>query len=241
MKTLHYIGLIFLVLVFSSWTMKKEIKGSGKSLKEQRKVTSFEGIRVNNGIHVFLSQGNEESVEVESDDNIIPYIQTKVQDKILHITLKGNEQIHNFSPKLPINVYVTLKNLREIKAHSASAVKGQSVFHTENLELGVKSAARLELEIEAETIELEISSAANVTLTGNAHSIKADLSGASRLNASDLESLKAEIDASGASVATIKVKDELQYDVSGAAKLTYNGNPRIYKSEVSSAGIVKKK
>ncbi len=75
----------------------------------------------------------------------------------------------------------------------------------------------------------------------NAHSIKADLSGASRLNASDLESLKAEIDASGASVATIKVKDELQYDVSGAAKLTYNGNPRIYKSEVSSAGIVKKK
>lgn len=41
MKTLHYIGLIFLVLVFSSWTMKKEIKGSGKSLKEQRKSHFF--------------------------------------------------------------------------------------------------------------------------------------------------------------------------------------------------------
>lgn len=240
MKTLHYIGLILLAVVFSSWSPKKEIKGSGKNLKAEREVTSFEGINVNNAIHVFLSQGNEESVEVEADDNIVPYIQTRVWDQILYITLKGNEQIHNFSPKLPINVYVTLKNLREIKAHSASSVKGESAFTAEKLELNISSAATLKLEIKTQTLDVEISSAANVTLTGNAYSMKADLSGACHLNASDLETQKTDIDMSGASGAKIKVKDELQYDVSGASRLTYEGNPRIYKAELSSAGSVKK-
>lgn len=241
MKTLHYIGLILLVLVLSSWNWKKDLKGSGKSLREQRETASFEGIDVSNAIRVFLTQGDKESVEVESDDNIVPYIQTEVRDRILYITLKGDGQIRNFSTKLPMNVYVTVKNLQEIKAGAASAVKGKSVFQTESMELDVSSAATIELQIQAEVVDMQISSAANVTLTGNANRMKADLSGASHLDASDLETLKADIDMSGASFARIKVKDELQYDVSGASKLTYDGNPRIYEAEVSSAGSVKKK
>lgn len=241
MKALHYIALILLVLTLSSWSPKKEIKGSGKKLKIERETASFEGINVDNAIHVFLSQGDKELVEVEADDNIVPYIQTKVRDRILYITLKGNKQIRNFSPRLPMKVYVMLQNLREIKANSAATVEGESAFRVENFELNISSAATLELEIEAKTIDMEVSSAANVTLTGHAHNMKADLSGACHLNASGLETMQADIDASGASVATIKVKDEFQYDVSGAAELTYSGNPRIYKAEITSAGSVKKK
>lgn len=240
MKTLHYIGLILLVLALSSWNLKKDLKGSGNSLKEQRETTPFEGIDVNNAIHVFLTHGNEESVEVEADDNIVPYIQTKVRDRILHITLKGDE-IRSFSPKLPMNVYVTIKDLQEVKAHAASSVEGKSVFKTEKLELDICSAATLELEIQAGIVELDVSSAANVTLTGTADKIKADLSGASRWDGSELETLKTDIDMSGASTATVKVKDELQYDVSSASRLVYSGDPRIYKAEVSGAGSVKKK
>ncbi len=147
MKALHYIGLALLVLGLSSWNLKKEQKGSGKILKEQREAASFEGIEVNNAIRVFLTQGDKESVEVESDDNIVPYIQTKVRDKILHITLQGNNQIRNFSPQLPMNVYVTMKDLREIKAYSASSVKAESTFTTEKLELDISSAATLKLEV----------------------------------------------------------------------------------------------
>lgn len=241
MKTLHYIGLILLVLVLSSWNLKKEVKGSGKVLQEQREVTSFEGINVNNAIHVFLSQGNEESVKVEADDNIVPYIQTKVKDWILHITLKGEEPIRNFSPKLPMNVYVTIKNLREIEANAAATVEGESAFQVETLELDISSAANLDLEVKGENIDMDISSAANVTLSGQINSIKAEVSGACKLDGANLETLKANIDMSGASSATLKVKDELEYDVSGASRLTYSGNPRIYKAEITSAGSVKKK
>ncbi len=241
MKALHYIGLALLVLGLSSWNLKKEQKGSGKILKEQREAASFEGIEVNNAIRVFLTQGDKESVEVESDDNIVPYIQTKVRDKILHITLQGNNQIRNFSPQLPMNVYVSMKDLREIKAYSASSVKAESTFTTEKLELDISSAATLKLEVKTQTLDVEISSAASVTLTGSTNKMKADLSGASHFNASDLETLKADIDMSGASSAKIKVTEELQYDVSGASRLIYSGNPQIYNAEVSSAGSVKKK
>lgn len=241
MKTLHYIGLVLLVLVLSSWNLKKEVKGSGKVLQEQREVTSFEGINVNNAIHVFLSQGNEESVKVEADDNVVPYIQTKVKDRILHITLKGEEPIRNFSPKLPMNVYVTIKNLREIEANAAATVEGESAFQVETLELDISSAASLDLEVKGENIDMDISSAANVTLSGQINSMKAEVSGACKLDGTNLETLKANIDMSGASSATLKVKDELEYDVSGASRLTYSGNPRIYKAEITSAGSVKKK
>nr|MDE5639115.1 DUF2807 domain-containing protein [Odoribacter sp.] len=234
-------GLVLLVLVLSSWNLKKEVKGSGKVLQEQREVTSFEGINVNNAIHVFLSPGNKESVKVEADDNVVPYIQTKVKDGILHITLKGEEPIRNFLPKLPMNVYVTIRNLREIEANAAATVEGESAFQVETLELDISSAASLDLEVKGENIDMDISSAANVTLSGQINNIKAEASGACKLNGANLETLKANIDMSGASSATLKVKDELEYNVSGASRLTYSGNPRIYKAEITSAGSVKKK
>lgn len=241
MKTLHYIGLLLLIITLSSWGTKKDVKGSGKIRKEQKEVAYFEGINVSSAIHVYLKQGDVQTVEIEGDDNIVPFIQAKVRDQVLYLSLEGPSNVNNFSPVLPMNVYVTLKKLREIEANAASKVEGQSVFTVEKLELDITSAANLNLKVEGESIEMEVSAAAKATLEGNINNLEVDLSGASKLDASDLQALKADIETSGASSATLNVKDELQYDVSGASKLTYTGHPRIYKAEVSAAGKVNQK
>lgn len=241
-KSLQHLVLLILVLTVSSWAEGKNIKGSGKMLKEQREVTYFEGIKVSNAIHVYLREGDKESIEVEGDDNIIPFIKTEVKDRKLYLTLEGKTgDMTNFQPNLPMNIYVTIKKLREIDASSASKVTGQSTFNIDKLELEVTAAANVKLQVSGKSIEMEVSSAAKASLKGSISDFKAELSGAAKLDGSDLQCLKAYFDLSGASSAVINVIDELQYDVSGASKLVYEGTPRIFKAEVSGAGKVQQK
>lgn len=236
MKSIYLISFLLLTFMFSSYGTQKRIKGSGVMSKENREVSLFHGLDVGSGIHVILKQSDTYSVDVEAEDNIVPLITTKVRDGILCIGIKPNS---NIQASRPMKVYVSLQELREIEAGSAAKVNGESVFKTDKLELDISSAAKVELQVETEILEIELTSAAKAVLKGKTQKMQAELSGASKLEAGELQTAKAQMDLNGASSATISVSDELSYDVSSAAKLIYNGHPRIYEAEVSSAGKVR--
>ena len=50
------------------------VKGSGKLITESREVREFDRIVLNGSGEVVITQGDEESLSVETDDNIMPYI-----------------------------------------------------------------------------------------------------------------------------------------------------------------------
>jgi len=52
--------------------------GSGNVIRQERKVSSFNGIEVSGVFHVDLTQGTTNSVIVEADDNLMDIIRTEV-------------------------------------------------------------------------------------------------------------------------------------------------------------------
>lgn len=235
MKTLSYLTFILCLLVMTPATAQ-DITGSGVSRKETRKVGAFEKIDLGMAFHLFLTQGNKQSVSIEADDNILPYLETYVKDRTLYIKSKDDM---GFDSKSPMNVYVTLPVLRKIDASGAATIQSTTPWKTDELELELSAAVQLELDINVTKLDADLSAASKTRLQGKAAFLKVEISGAAKFNGENLTVGKADIEISGAAQAELQVTNEIEYEATGASRLIYRGSPRILKAEVSTAASVR--
>ena len=241
MKSLRLIIVAVLSLAITSCTnaqFRNSVQGVGPVVKTERTAPSFSGLNVSSGIDVFLSQGNQESIEVEAEENLQQYIKTEVRDNILHVFIEPNISIRFNGTK---KVYVTMKDIYSVKTSSAGDVAGTTPINTTNLKLATSSAGDIKLDVNATEIEIDISSAGNVTVTGNADILNADLSSAGDLEAYELKVKEADISVSSAGGARVYVTDRLTARSSSAGDIYYTGDPKFVDAHSSSAGGVHKR
>jgi hypothetical protein len=227
---------IFLIAACSHAQNRKTVHGNNKVITKEREAGSFEGLRVSTGIDVYLKQGSKETITVEADENLHEYILTEVEDGVLRVYTEVN--IREAEEK---KVYVTMKDIRSVKASSAGDVTGESAIKSDNIEIDVSSAGDIKLEVYAREINADISSSGDITLKGEADMLKADLSSAGNLNASELKVREADISVSSAGDADINVTESLKARASSAGDIHYAGNPKYVDSHSSSAGGVHKR
>ncbi len=58
--------------------IQDSITGNGHVVKQNRDVSEFTSIKVGSGIDVFLTQGDNRTLEVEADENLQSWIRTEV-------------------------------------------------------------------------------------------------------------------------------------------------------------------
>lgn len=210
----------------------KSVSGNGNVVKKDRTVSSFDGIKVSTGIDVYLSQGENESVTVEADENLHEYIITEVRDGVLHVYTDRISIRHAERER----VYVTIKDVKSLKTSSAGDIIGETPIKCDDIELNASSSGDIKLELYAKKVELNISSAGDIKLNGEAESLDADLSSAGDLNAFDFKVKEAEVSVSSAGDADIYATDKLIARASSAGDINYKGNPKSLDAHSSSAG-----
>jgi len=226
--------LIFLSIpnsIFSFYT-----KGSGNVIKEIRKVETFNKIEAGGAFDIVIVKGDNQSLVIKTDDNIMSKITTKVSGGELRISTKGN--INNATT---MKVFITMKELKGIDLSGACSLVSESRFENDKMEIEMSGAANSELKISCKNLDIEISGAATTNLSGYATELKAEVSGAGNLKAYDLELQTANIDCSGAATTKIFVTKSLKAEASGASNVYYKGNPKQVSVNTSGAGSIKRK
>jgi hypothetical protein len=239
MKTKKTIMLITLTIFLASGcvvNIQDTITGDGKVVSQTRDVPEFSGVKVGSGIDVFLTQGDNQRVVVEADENLQEWIRTEVNGSVLHIYTDKNIRLAKTK-----RVDITCKMLDRIDISSAGDVTAVNRFKADKLDIDMSSAGDLNLEVEANEISISISSAGNAVLKGKTDTLKADLSSAGDLNAYDLEAKYGDISVSSAGSARVFVTDEASFHSSSAGDIDYKGEPRMKEIHTSSAGSVNKK
>jgi hypothetical protein len=194
-----------------------QIKGSGDMKTERRDVPTFTSVKVGGASHLEIVSGaSEQTVEIETDDNLLELTKTYVKNDTLHVERRGN--IWTKSP-LRIRISVAALNRLDLSGASKAEVKN----------------------IRSNNFELDLSGASKVHLEGEAATFIADMSGASNLDAENLKTAKAVVDASGASKATVFVTENLNAEASGASRILYAGNPKSVRDDESGASRVSPK
>ena len=188
---------------------------------QERNIAPFDAIDVGGAFTLILSQGDPQSVKVETDENLQSRVVTEVEGNELQISSKGLKNPGK------LNVYVTVKQLHSLNVSGAASVKGENKLTSDNLRIETSGAAKADLNIETTKLTTEVSGAADLKLSGSATLHYSELSGAGQLKALDLLTSTSTMDISGAAEGRITAKDEIIADVSGAGKLTYYDEPAV--------------
>ncbi len=238
MKTIKFISLLLAISISSciSGQFSPKVTGSGKVVTKERPADYFNSIKVSSGIDVYLTQGSQESIKLEADDNLHEYIKTEISGNTLKIYTDVN--IRKAKAKI---VYVSMKDIEKITVSSAGDVYGKTIIKTDELKLSASSAGDIKLNIEVNKLYCNISSAGDIMLEGSCDELEADLSSAGDLKAYDLTTRIANVSTSSAGDAKITVTEKLTASTSSAGDIYYKGNPPEVDGHTSSAGGIHKK
>lgn len=210
------------------------IKGSGNIITENRQVSNFTNISVGGTGTVILTQGDEESLKIETDDNIISHIKTGVANKILFIEPEDNI---NLNPSHPIKYYITMKEINGLNLSGVVELKSEEI-ETTHLDLNISGSSVVNIDsLNTKILAVNTSGVSNCILSGQVIAQTINISGDGEYNAPKLESQTADVNVSGLGEVTIWVNDTLNVDISGSAEVNYYGNPTITQ-DVSGSGSI---
>ncbi|WP_018476394.1 head GIN domain-containing protein [Pontibacter roseus] len=232
--TLAVLVLALLLADLPAMAQRNQIQGEGELKSQTRNVSGFKGIDVSGGFAVELTQGSQEGVRIEAQENLLNNIKTEVKNGVLHIYNEGS-----ISTNKGMKAYITVRELNKVDISGGVKVTGKSTFKADAFTLDLSGGSKVTLAINTKKLNADLSGASKVEITGRADEMVMDLSGASSVNMSELEAKTARIDASGASKVRVFAKDRLDINASGASKVEYKGSPQV-SSNVSAAAKISK-
>ncbi len=153
MKNFKYLTVVVLCLAIAGCVncqTRKTVYGNKNVVKKERTAGSFDGVSTSSAIDVMLSQGDNNSITVEADENLHEYIITEIKDGTLHVYTDAN--IREAEMK---RVHVTMKEINRVSSSSAGDVLGLTPIKTDNLKLSASSAGDIKLEVYAQNYRLK--------------------------------------------------------------------------------------
>jgi hypothetical protein len=208
---------------------------------ETRNVKKFDAIEVSAGIDLFVSMGNRESVKVVADDEIIDNVKTEVRGGTLHVYMKESNwlrSIFNWGSPQSRKVYVTVNELKRLRASSGSDAQSENTLKGDRLEIEASSGSDVKLDVVYKEVTLNSSSGSDARLSGRTKFFTASASSGSDINARELQAQICKVSASSGSDASVSVTEELNANASSGADVVYFGNPAVKNIDESSGGDV---
>ncbi len=237
LKNLSKTAPLFAALVLAGCSIGpgwNTVAGNGQIVSQAREVSRFNEVSVSGAGELTVVQGNEESLLIETDENLLPLIKSEVSNGHLWI---GPKDV-NLRPSRTIRYEVTLKDLNALGlSGSIRAQLGR--IKTENLALHVSGSGTIRLDhLEARKISANISGSGSTAVAGQVERQNIHISGSGSYRASDLTCSQGDAQISGSGSATLRVKDTLNAHLSGSGGIDYYGNPQVTRS-VSGSGRIR--
>ncbi|MEN3324387.1 head GIN domain-containing protein [Mariniflexile soesokkakense] len=216
--------------------MNSGIKGNGHVTIENRPINKpFTAIKASEGLNVYLTQSDTESISIEADENLQDIIITEVVDNVLKIHTKEN--IGKCTSK---KVMVNFRDVSNIKATSGSDVFSTNTINVKNLELETTSGSAMKLDVNTLTLNCKSTSGSDLKLSGKTKELTAEATSGSDIKAADLIAESSQVKATSGADITVNTSKELTAKASSGGDINYLGNPEVVNKRDSASGSIKK-
>jgi len=177
----------FVFMSVNSFAQRWEtIKGNGQLKKENRTVSNFTALSSQGAMNVQIAYGNSDNVVVEADENLLPYIETSVENGKLTIKTKKNVNLKSSSKMV---VHVSMTKINSLQLSGSGDIKGSGAFTNDGkTEVGVSGSGNLALDFDSfKDLDISVSGSGNIDLKSSAtNSINAKLSGSGNIDCSTI-------------------------------------------------------
>ncbi len=210
------------------------IMPSGGVRSFQRNTRSFDRINVSNGIELYITQDNRNSLIVETNSNLHEFIITEVKDRTLRIY---RDRSVRFFGNPRVKVFISCNYLETIHSSGGGLVEFETLWYGNSLGCYLSGGGELYADLDLLDFDLSLSGGSYAETYGFADNLYITSSGGSRLISNELQSQYCNINISGGGLARVRVAQRLNVDASGGSKVLFIGNPFI-TSNLSGGSIV---
>lgn len=147
-------------------------------------------------------------------------------DKLLIRPIDDNIEGESIA-RTSATIYVTELSDLYIKGLAEVDLKNLRGKH---IDIKIEGAAQTDFELNYKSAEIEIEGAANVDMSGELNEMSLRAEGMMRIDADNLQVIRADIDMQGAMRADFHVTEEMEISLEGPSYVKYKGDPRISKS-----------
>jgi hypothetical protein len=239
MRNIAMLAILMAAIISASCNFigQERVRGNGNSKTEDRSVQSFTSVSCFGGYDVYLSQGSTYSVRIEADENLLPYIETTVENGELNIGTKDGFWL---SSKGDLKVYVSAPAYNSVSTVGSGNIISQSKLNnTSPIELEVSGSGDIRVELNAPEIVAGLSGSGNMQLTGETRTFKGSVTGSGSIKAGDLKAENVTVDIAGSGSADVFASVKLNVDVAGSGDVRYRGGAQV-SSDIAGSGTVKK-
>ena len=214
--------------------------GSGTIVTAERTVADFDSIYVRGEGTVYLTQGDENSVVVETDDNIIDRVYTKVKDNTLDLSYASGPLGLHLRPTKSYIYHITVVDLAAITVKGSADVWADQV-DAENVALEMIGSGQIVFaEFNASEVSAEVTGEGQISLSGAAETQTVIVTGSGLFNGQDFEGQHVDVRSKGSTKITVWATESLDVSVEGKGDLQYYGdvvpNIQVGSGEILSLG-----
>lgn len=190
-------------------------RGSGTIISTQRDVDNFSTIQIYMGADLILTQSTTESLIIEADDNVMQYIETRIENGRLIVSKPDHI---NLDPSQTIHLNVSFNTLHEIE-----------IFGSSNIKAG---------DLDLDALAISFSGSGSTRLTGKVNEQTITIRGQATIKNFDLTSRHVVIDISGNGTIEVNAEEMLDVTVAGMGTIRYTGNPTVIENVNGTANFV---
>lgn len=258
MKKCMLSSLTALLLMFTiTACAQRSVTGNQNYITKQVSVRSFEGIQLMGSPDVIYTQKKgAPSIEIYGPDNIVPLIETYVENGNLIVRYKKNTRISSHG-KVEIRVTapdinllaisgsgdITMKNgittsgNLEIRISGSGDIDGNKI-KCNVLSTKITGSGDIDLQgVEAARVEMRITGSGDMDIAGKCSDVEYSISGSGDINGAELKANNVVARISGSGAIKCYAVQTLRGKVSGSGDVAYKGNPKTI--EFSKRGLRK--
>ena len=202
---------------------------------ETRSIESFDKINFKDFGTLILTQGEQESLTIEADEDLIDDLISEVRNGTLHLGLDDDwvSRVGKLvssvfsSANGKVNYYLTFVSLEKINASGKCNLKCESL-KSDSLKVNVSGYGNLNIgQLETDTLKVNISGRGDFKAAGTVGQQEINISGSGDYATPELNSQSTRIAISGQGDATVRAAENLDITISGVGHVNYYGQPKI--------------
>lgn len=213
------------------------ITATGPATTEARSVGEFRAVALSGGMDLKLRQGTQPAVEVKAEANMLPFIETVVENGTLHVRWKRGSRLR--VKDTPV-VHVTAVELQTIST-SGSGDIDIAPLKTQKLGISLSGSGDIAIDsLQAEELSVSIAGTGDMRASGQASRLKLSVAGSGDIKADTLRADDVTVSIAGSGDASVHASRSLSVSIAGSGDVIYRGDAQV-KSSIVGSGSVRKR
>ena len=218
----------------ADWLAGKTVRGNGLVKQETRTPGHFDAVELSLAGNLELRLGDSESVTILADENVLPLIETVLENGSLKI--RTNARNGNIALSR-LKIVVQARNIERLVVGGSGSIEAASL-RAPRLQIDIGGSGSVTVgNVACDALAVSIGGSGNFKGAGHAATLSVAIDGSGSVQAGQLSANDVHVNSAGSGQAVVWARRTLSVSLAGSGGVDYYGDPQVSTSAHGSGGV----